>query len=477
MWQGKRVYLIGAGRSGMAAARWLLDQGALVCLNDQKGMDTFSEESRGELKAMAGRGLLLELGEQADPMRWEAEFVVASPGVPLDLPALQEAERQGIPVTNEVELGWRISRARIVGVTGSNGKTTTTSLIGQMMDNAGFAPFIGGNIGIPFIQAAQSMKDTDWAVLELSSFQLAGLLSLRPKIAVFLNLTPDHLDWHKTFDNYAAAKWNIARRQEQDDWLILNYDDPLLRAEGERRLYHGEAYLDDQPAARGPRILWFSQRSRLESGLSIDQEDWIICRRGAHRGEKSMRIMPAGLFTLPGRHNRENLLAALGAGVALGISSYTLRQSAGAFVGIEHRMETVCEHQGVLYVNDSKATNPDSALKALDSYDRPILLIAGGDGKNAPLQELAEKVAEKARLAVLIGKDRDKIKEALTFQGFSAIRTADTLEEAVAVCHSLARSGDMVLLAPACASLDMFRDYEERGRVFKSAVEALTAQA
>ena len=475
MWQGKRIYLIGAGKSGIAAARWLLSEGAPVCVNDIKTIEDFPEEQRTELNVLAGKGLELDLGTGGDPVGWNAELVISSPGVPLDQPAIKEALERGIPVTNEIELGWQISHARIVGITGSNGKTTTTSLIGQIMADAGFSPFVGGNIGKPFIEAASDMKETDWAVLELSSFQLAGLLSLRTRIAVFLNLTPDHLDWHKTFDDYSAAKWNIARFQEQEDWLILNYDDPLLRQEGERRLQRGAAYLDGRQAARGPRILWFSQKEKPETGLYIDHEDWIVYRHIENGSEKVTRIMPAGIFTVPGSHNRENLLAALGAGLALGIRSYSLRQSIGAFQGIEHRMEPVGEHGGVLYVNDSKATNPDSAIKALDSYDRPILLIAGGDGKDASFRKLAEKITEKARVAVLIGKDRGRVEEALLDQGFSDIRMSDSLEDAVAVCRSLARPGDMILLSPACASLDMFSSFEERGQVFKESVRLLTS--
>ena len=476
MFQGKKVYLVGAARSGLATARWLLDLGAQVCMNDSKDMGALSDESRQALPAMAEEGLVLELGVAADPVAWGAEYVVASPGVPLDLPALADAAAQGIPVTNEIELGWQVSQSRIVGVTGSNGKTTTTSLIGQILDDAGFTPFIGGNIGNPFIEAATGMKETDWAVLELSSFQLAGLLSMRPKIAVFLNLTPDHLDWHKSFDNYASAKWNITRYQEQDDWLILNYDDPLLRQEGEKRLREGEAWLEGKPSQKGPRILWFSQLDKPEVGVYIDKEDWVVFRRPAEEGGRETRVMPVAAFTLPGRHNRENLLAALATGLALGVKPYSLRQSAYSFKGIEHRLETVGEHEGILYVNDSKATNPDSAIKALDAYDRPILLIAGGDGKNVSFQEFAEKVMDKARMAVLIGKDREIIGEALSTMGFPEVHMKETLEEAVALCHEMAEPGDVVLLAPACASLDMFTNYEERGHVFKTTVKSLIGE-
>lgn len=478
MWEQKRVYVIGAGKSGLAAAGWLQSQGAFVCLNEIKGEEDLGEGAREELRALAQRGVTLEFGAEADPMKWGAGLVLASPGVPLDLPGIRRAAEKGALVTNEVELGWQVSHAQAVGVTGSNGKTTVTSLIGRMMGDAGFQPFIGGNIGTPFIQAAPKLKETDWAVLELSSFQLAGILSFSPKVAVFLNLTPDHIDWHKSFANYAEAKWAIARFQGQEDWLVLNYDDPLLREEGERRLREGEAYIYGREPVNGPRILWFSRREKPGCGLHIDQEGWAVYSAQASRGNEGagateIAIMPVGEFSLPGSHNLENLLAALGAGVALGISPGLLRRSAGAFRAIEHRMEPVGEYGGVLYVNDSKATNPDSLIKALNSYSRPVLLIAGGDGKGAPFDEAAKAIAEKAKWAVLIGRDRDIIGDALLRQSFAGVLSAESLQEAVRICRERAEPGDIVLLSPACASYDMFQNYEERGRVFKEAVKSI----
>ncbi len=471
MWQGKRVYLIGAGKSGLAAAGWLLQQKALVCLNDKKAFEDFDEAKKAELLALADRGVILDLGKACDPLGFDAEFIVTSSGVPLDQSGIMAAKAKGIPVTNEIELAWQLSRASIVAITGSNGKTTVTSLIGQILKAAGFDPFVGGNIGVPFILAAPGLNEQSWAVLELSSFQLEGVLSLRPKVAVFLNLTPDHLDWHKSFANYAAAKWRIAGFQGTEDWLILNYDDPLLREAGCKKL------AEAGQGKEGPQILWFSVREKLPAGLWIDEEGWVRFSPidkagGAGADPDGIRIMPAAEFTLPGRHNQENLLAALAACLVLDVPLEILRRTAGSFQAVEHRMEVVGEWGGVLYVNDSKATNPDAAIKSLDSYERPVLLIAGGDGKNTPFKELAEKIAAKAKLAVLIGKDGDKMKEALLAQGFDGIRMAATLEEAVAICHSAALPGDLVLLAPACASTDMFSNYEQRGKAFKAAVSA-----
>jgi UDP-N-acetylmuramoylalanine--D-glutamate ligase len=471
MWHGKKVYLVGAGKSGLAAARWLIEQGAIVCMNDSKPLSDLSEGTQIALSGLADKGLILELGMDPSPLRWKAVLVLASPGVPIDLPPIVEAMAEGVMVTNEIELGWQICKAQIVGVTGSNGKTTVTSLIGQMAADAGYAPFVGGNIGTPFIEAAPGMSQGDWAILELSSFQLAGIRTMKPRIAVFLNLTPDHLDWHGTFENYAAAKWNIARDQTCDDWLILNYDDPLIYSEGMRRLGEAEAYLDGHTPVEGPRIVWFSRKAKLDSGIYVDCDGWAVCCIASVCGGEETRIIQRDSFALPGAHNLENLLAALASGLAAGISPQALAKSCASFRGGEHRMEAVGEYGGVLCVNDSKATNPDSAIKALESYDRPIIIIAGGDSKGVEFHAFAKKISEKAKAAVLIGRDRDRIKQSLEAIGYDTIHLADSLEKAVAVCHDLAEPEDIVLLAPACASFDMFNNYEERGRLFKAAVE------
>ncbi|MCL1848327.1 MAG: UDP-N-acetylmuramoyl-L-alanine--D-glutamate ligase [Clostridiales bacterium] len=493
LYENKRYYLVGAGKSGIAAAKWLLAQGALVCLNEIKDLSSFAPESREEIQALAQAGATLDFGSAADPARWNAEYVITSPGVPLDLPGIRAAAEEGAPVTNEIELGWQASNAQIVAVTGSNGKTTVTSLIGEILEDAGFAPFVGGNIGTPFIHAAQAMGAADWAVLELSSFQLAGALSLKPKVAVFLNLTPDHTDWHKGFENYAAAKWRIAAWQGLGDKLILNYDDPLLRAEGEERIRAGKAFLDGYGAsgdlapgtAGGPAVMWFSRKEKPASGVYVEDDGWVTWRRDGAIGARDMRnrmnggrkIMPIEEFPLPGNHNLENLLAAIGAGLALGIEPETLRRSAGAFKAIEHRMEPAGEYGGVLYVNDSKATNPDSVIKALDAYERPVILIAGGDGKGAPFAELAKKIEEKVKLTVLIGRDGGIIKEALDAQGYRQTLSAEGFLEAIALCRDHAAPGDVVLLSPACASYDMFHNYEERGREFKRIVGEICTRA
>ena len=468
-YKGKRVYLVGAGLSGIDAAAWFIGEGAVVLMNDAKPFEKLAAQARRSLSELEGRGLALALGAPPDPLGWDADLVITSPGVPLDLPELAAARDAGIPLTNEIEIAWQASRARIVGVTGSNGKTTVTSLIGQIMIDAVFEPFIGGNIGTPFISAVGGLPPDAWAVLELSSFQLAGIQSLAPKVAVILNLSPDHLDWHKTYERYVSSKWNIARYQSPDDWLILNYDDPALREEGARRLEES----GPREEKRGPRILWFSKRETPYAGVFVDEDGWAVYKAGSGDGERE-RLMPIDEFALPGSHNLENLLAALAAGVALGVAPGRARESARAFRALPHRMEPVAEKGGVLYVNDSKATNPDSAIKALDSYDMPIILIAGGDAKGVSFDEVADLIAKKAKAVVLLGKDRDMIRETLNSKGFDRIRFADGIERAAEIAYGLAGRGDLVLLSPACSSLDMYSSYEERGRRFKETVLRLT---
>ncbi|MDR1194317.1 MAG: UDP-N-acetylmuramoyl-L-alanine--D-glutamate ligase [Peptococcaceae bacterium] len=467
-WRDRRAYVIGTGKSGLAAAGWLLGQGATVCLNESRALADLAPESRAALAALEAQGLLLELGQPCDPLAFGAELVVPSPGVPLDEPAIRAAGAAGAVITNEIELGWRAGRAAVVGVTGSNGKTTVTSLIGHMLRLAGREPFVGGNIGVPYLQAAPRLTANDLAVLELSSFQLEGILSLRPKVAVFLNLSPDHLNRHKTYAAYQAAKWRIAEFQGPADWLILNGDDPLLRREGERRLATA--------AGGGPRIMFFSAAGPIANGLWLDEEGWLnLTLPTADGAVQRQRLLPAAEFALPGAHNRENLLAAAACGLILGLAPADIRRAAATFQAVEHRLEPVGEAAGVLYVNDSKATNPDAALKALDAFTRPLLLIAGGDGKGASFQELAAKIAARTKLAVLIGKDGGRLAAALREAGFERFRQASSLEEAIDICREQAVAGDAVLLSPACSSLDMFRNYEQRGEVFKARVKEILA--
>lgn len=454
MWKNQRIYILGAGKSGIASAEYLAEQGASVWLNDEKNIEAFDPDV---LEKLGAKGIALDLGREADPLSVQADLIIQSPGFPADKPVLLEAAAAGVPVVSEIELGYLATRASIMGVTGSNGKTTTTSLLGEIMKKAFQNVFVGGNIGTPFISEAGKLTAEDWAVLELSSFQLETVRSFRPKIGLILNLTPDHLDRHKTFENYREAKWRIAQFQETSDWLVLNYDDPMVRQGAE------------QKSAIKSRKLFFSRKTELAEGVWIDDRGMIIV---SLQGERTP-IMATSEIQIPGAHNLENVLAAVGAAFAAGVKPEQIAQAIREFKGVAHRIERVEEIEGVLYVNDSKGTNTDAAVKALESFNRPILLIAGGLGKGGSYHEMIEKVKEKAKWLVLIGDDAEKIQEAALAQGYTQIHRAGSLEAAVDFCAAHAASGDVVLLSPACASYDMFKNYGQRGDVFKELVRAL----
>lgn len=466
--KGKRVYIVGGGKSGLAALGWSLKRGACLCLNDSRAKERFEP---GLLAGLTETGVTLALGQEPDPLGFNAELIVMSPGVPLDKPGLLAAAKQGIPFTNEIELGYLSARGPILAITGSNGKTTVTSLLGDILKEEYPGVFVGGNIGRPFAEAAEGLSENQPAVLELSSFQLETIGVFRPKVAVILNLSPDHLDRHKTFENYCAAKWRVTKNQGRGDWLVLNYDDPLLRRGGLDLL--ARQCVPDPSAGLPdlPQVLFFSRRERLSGGIWLNERNEVcLCR-----AREDERLFSAEGFIPPGGHNKENLLAAAAAALAFGVAPESIRRGAMAFRGVEHRLEPVAEIDGVRYINDSKATNVDAAIKALDSVDAPVVLIAGGHGKGASYRPLAEKIAEKAACVVLIGEEQDRIEKALLAEGFSEIVRAGSLAEAVSLCRAKAKPGQVALLAPACSSYDMFRNYEERGRAFKELVRRMAA--
>jgi UDP-N-acetylmuramoylalanine--D-glutamate ligase len=454
MWKNQRIYILGAGKSGIAAAEYLAEQGAAVWLNDEKNKDAFDPCT---LEKLAAKGVILDLGRTADPLSIKADLIMQSPGYPADKPVLLEAAAAGIPVVSEIELGYLATKASIMGITGSNGKTTTTSLLGEIMKKAFSNVFVGGNIGTPFISEAGKLAAEDWAVLELSSFQLETIRSFRPKIGLILNMTPDHLDRHKTFENYCEAKWRIAEFQDASDWLVLNYDDPMIRQ-----------WAEEKTSVKS-RKLFFSRKTELSEGVWVDGRGMIMV---SLLGEQTP-VMATTDIRIPGAHNLENVLAAVGAAFAAGVKPEQIAQAIREFKGVAHRIEPVEEIHGVLYVNDSKATNTDAAIKAMDSFSRPILLIAGGLGKGGSYYDMIEKVKEKVKWLVLIGDDADKIEAAALEQGYQRIQRAGSLAEAVDFCASHASSGDVVLLSPACASYDMFKNYGHRGDAFKELVRAL----
>ncbi len=451
---GKKVLVIGAARSGVAAARFLAARGAVVALNDRKAIEEWSEEARG-LKA-EGVGLLA-----GDVPMWlmdQIELVVTSPGVPPKNIPVRYMERAGAEVIGEVELAARHLRGRIVAITGTNGKTTTTALVAELLRGAGLPTQVGGNIGTPLVSLVDASREDGWTVAEVSSYQLETIVDFHPTVAVVLNLMPDHMDRYETLTDYGAAKHRIFRNQTAEDVAILNADDPVVAS-----------------WARGLRahVALFSVERELEEGLFLRGGRELVSRT-RDGGERV--LLTRDEMQLRGLHNVQNVLAALACGLACGASPVSMRETVRGFRPVEHRLERVCEVAGVEFYNDSKATNVDAALKALEAFAEHagrIVLILGGRGKNAPYAPLAPLVERKARALVVLGEDAERIESEL--KDYATVIRARDMTEAVRRAAEAARAGDVVLLAPACASWDMFDSFEHRGRVFKEAVEEVSS--
>lgn len=447
----KKVLVIGAARSGTAAARFLAAHGATVALNDRRPLAEWSEEARS-LKSL-GVGLI-----DGDVPSWlldQIELVVLSPGVPVRSIPVRYAERAGAEIIGEVELAWRFSRGRFVGITGTNGKTTTTTLIGALLKDAGLAVQVGGNIGTPLISMAESSRDETWTVAELSSYQLETIVDFRPTVAIVLNLMPDHMDRYESLTDYGAAKHRIFRNQQAGDVAVLNADDAVVSSWAEGLRAH---------------VVFFSTERELAEGLFLRGGRDLVSRAGGAERVLARRDE----MQLKGLHNVQNVLAALAAGLAGGASPESMRETIRRFGPVEHRLERVAEVGGVTFYNDSKATNVDAALKALEALRDErgsIVLILGGRGKNAPYAPLAPLIEQKGRALVVVGEDADRIESEL--KSYAPIERAADLRDGVRRAYAAARAGDIVLLAPACASFDMFESYEHRGRVFKDAVKEL----
>ena len=451
--RGKKVLIIGAARSGIAAARFLVEQGAIVALNDQKPLDKWTAEALGLKEANVG----LLPGEPPSWLLDQLDLVVISPGVPATIIPIRYAERAGAEVIGEVELAARYLKGRVVGITGSNGKTTTTSLIGELLRDAGLTVQVGGNIGKPLISMVETSRDDGWTVAELSSFQLETIKTFRPAIAIVLNVTPNHMDRYETFNDYAAAKHRIFMNQTEEDVAVLNADDPTVSS------------WEDGLRAKVTR---FSVRQELERGVFL-QGDELVFRWD--EGEQD--LLPVNEMKLRGLHNVENVAAAFAAGIAAGASIESMRETVKRFNPVEHRLEFVDEIESVRFYNDSKATSVDATLKALEAFaDDPgqVVLILGGRGKKAPYAPLAPLVRKKVRKLVLIGEDADTIANELGEH--APFERATDMKNAVELSFKAAEKGDLVLLAPACASFDMFDSFEHRGKVFKEEVHHKKAQ-
>jgi UDP-N-acetylmuramoylalanine--D-glutamate ligase len=445
-----RVLAIGLARTGVATALFCAKHNAIVTATDARPENELGD-APGKLREA---GVKLELGGHVENTYLAQDLIIPSPGVPADDPLLLKARSKGITVWSEIELAYRFLEGEMIGITGSNGKTTTTTLVHHILKTAGRNALLAGNVGTALIGRVDEMNGKTVSVVELSSFQLELTDKFRPDIAVFLNLTPDHLDRHKTIEAYAAAKARIFANQTELDAAVLNADDAPTVA----------------LAPKKPQVFWFSRKDRVEKGACVQGDDVVI----VHRGKEEL-VMKVAEIPLAGQHNIENVLAAATAARLANVDAATIGKAVKSFAGVEHRLEFVAEIGGVRYYNDSKATNVDATLKALDAFPGGILVILGGKDKGSDYTVLQKPLREKAVLALLIGAAADKIEKQIA--GSVAIERAGALGAAVQVASQAAKSGDVVLLAPACASFDQFENYEHRGRVFKELVRKLGQSA
>ncbi len=446
---GKKICVLGAGRSGIAAAMVLRDLGADVTLWDGKKPQTISEE----LSALAKQGVQLALGNAASDLLTEMKLVVTSPGIAQEHPLLVQAVLLNIPVWSEVELAYRICRAPMIAITGTNGKTTTTTLLGELAQTTFANVAVGGNIGDPLSLQVAPLTETDLAVAEISSFQLEWVDKFAPHVAAILNITPDHMDRHKTLEGYTAMKERIFLGQSQDDYVLLNYDDAGVR--------------DLAPHCKG-KVVYFSRLTTLDEGVFVAKGQVYIRWQGQQH-----EVFNLSELQIKGEHNVENVLAACGAAFFAGVAPEKMATVLANFRGVEHRIEWVRTVDGVDYYNDSKATNPESTIKAIEAFEEKLLLIAGGYDKHTDLTPMMKLLAQRNARLLLIGAAADRFADAAAQNGVASIRRAADMAAAVALAKELAERGQVVLLSPACASYDMYSGYEERGRHYKSLVEAL----
>ena len=449
--KNKRVLVVGLGKSGKSAALFLRDRGARVTVSDVRSAEALA----GEIPALLDAGVMVETGGHGLLTFRRQDLIVVSPGVPFDTQELKQVRAFGLPIIGELELASRFLQGQIVAITGSNGKTTTTALLGKIFADTGGPTLVGGNIGTPVIDLiAQSTPQTN-SVLEVSSFQLETVEQFRPHIAVVLNITQDHLDRHGSFENYAAMKARITAQQTPEDFFVLNAEDKPTQM---------------LAAKTKAQVFWFSGRRAIKQGAFVHGESIVFLSR---EGAKPEPVMPLAEIPLKGAHNVENVLAAVCAARLGGVSAESIRASVASFKAVEHRLEFVATVRGVAFFNDSKATNVDATKKALEAFPGGVHLILGGKDKNSDYTELADLLRARVKVVYTIGSAAEKIERHLA--GVVKIVSAGTLDSAVRQAAQVAVPGDVVLLAPACASFDQFTGYEQRGRVFKDLVKQLLA--
>lgn len=446
----QKVLVAGTGISGIAAAKLLLARGGEVVLYDgnekldaEKIKKNFDEDAK----------VSVVLGELKRTDLLGVELSIISPGISLEAPFVPVLDEAEIPIWSEIQLAYHCAKGKLAAITGTNGKTTTTALTGEIMKSVNESVFVVGNIGDPYTAHAEETTEESVTVAEVSSFQLETIMDFRPNVSAILNITPDHLDRHKTMEHYTEIKEGITRNQKEGDTCVLNYDDPVLREFGETLKIS---------------VVYFSSRQTLKKGYYLD-DDRIVYNDGS----KITEIVNTHDLKLLGRHNHENVMAAVAISTAMGVPLEKIQEVIKKFEAVEHRIEFVTERFGVKYYNDSKGTNPDAAMQAIKAMPGPTILIAGGYDKHSEFDEWIESFGGKVRYLVLIGQTRDKIADCAKKHGFTDIMYAEDLLEAVQVCASYANPGDNVLLSPACASWGQFKNYEERGQKFKEYVKNL----
>ncbi len=434
--------MVGLARSGVAAARALNSLGAVVTVTDKKP----KEQLRSQIKSIGSNRVIIEAGGHPEHVFCEADLIVLSPGVP-KIPQILEARQRGIPVISELELAWLLSDAPFIGITGTNGKSTVTTLVGLMLERAKKKVIVAGNIGTALTEDISLLKNQEWIVAELSSFQLEDIDTFRPRVAVILNVTQDHLDRYHDIDEYGEAKARIFMNQRREDFLVLNFDDPLVKSYAKRA---------------AATVIPFSRLLRFNPGS---------CVLNGYLVMNNKRIIRVDEIKIKGIHNLENALAAAALAICAGADTTSVAEVLREFPGLEHRLEFVREKDGVSYINDSKGTNVGAVVKSIEGFTQPVILIAGGLDKGSDFSPLYDLFRKKVKLLILIGKAADKMNNALG----AATETvfAKTLQDAVVLASTRASRGDVVLLSPACASFDMFKDFEDRGRQFKEAVQRL----
>lgn len=448
--QGKKVLVFGSGKSGIGASDLLAKVGAFPVIYDgnaETDKDAVVHKTDGTYS------VTVYAGELPKEVQDSLDLVVLSPGVPTDLPLVKSFYEQGLPVWGEVELAYRVGNGEVLAITGTNGKTTTTALLGKIMQDARESVFVVGNIGTPYTSKALEMKPNSITVAEISSFQLETIDEFAPKVSAILNITEDHLNRHHTMEEYIRVKELITENQGTEDVCVLNYEDEVLREFGKHLT---------------PRVVYFSSGRKLDEGIYLDGNKIIL-----KDGEKEIEVVKTEDLKLLGKHNFENVMAAVAMAYYDGVSLDSIRKSICEFTAVAHRIEYVTEKKGVVYYNDSKGTNPDAAIKGIQAMNRPTLLIGGGYDKQSGYDEWIEAFDGKVRYLVLIGQTKEKIKEAAEKHGFHDIILCEDLKEAVKVCEEKARPGDAVLLSPACASWGQFDNYEQRGDMFKEYVRNL----